>query len=355
MNIILYCVEINNKVFEIEGVIMNELYLVTGAAGHLGNAIVHRLLELGKDVRALVLPHEKHIPAANIEIFYGDVCNKESLEAYFENPQKKDMIVIHCAGIVSIASKYQQKVYDVNVNGTKNLVDLCEKHNVKKLVYVSSVHAIPEKPKGQTISETNLFDSDDVVGLYAKTKSQATDIVLAAARRGLNASVVHPSGITGPLDNGKGHITMLVSDYCNGRLTAAMNGGYDFVDVRDVAEGIISCCNKGKPGECYILSNGFFTIGEILYMLHEITGIKEIKCFLPLWFIKLTAPMAELYYKILRRPPLFTPYSIYTLNSNSLFSHEKATKELGYTTRDMKETLRDTVNWLKKGRRRDIY
>ncbi len=129
---------------------------------------------------------------------------------------------------------------------------------------------------------------------------------------------------------------------------AGIKGGYDFVDVRDVAQGIISCCTKGSPGECYILSNKYFTVQEILFMLHEITGKKEVKTTLPLWLARLTAPLAELYYKILGQTPLYTTYSIYTLNSNAYFSHKKATAELGYTARDMYQTLRDTVEWLKK-------
>lgn len=275
-------------------------------------------------------------------------AKKESLTAFFDNPQGKELIVVHCAGIVSIASRYNQRVYDVNVCGTKNIVDLCRKHKVEKLVHVSSVHAIPELEKGEIIREVDAFDPDQVVGLYAKTKAEATGYVLAAARNGLNASVVHPSGICGPYDDGKGHLTTLVIDYYKRRLTSGINGGYDFVDVRDVADGIIACSKKGRPGECYILSNQYYTIREILYMLHEITGKKEIKRFLPLWFVKLTASLAETYYKIRRQPPLYTSYSIYTLNSNAVFSHEKATQELGYTTRDMKQTLKDTIDWLKK-------
>lgn len=327
---------------------MNELYLITGAAGHLGSTLVRRLLELNKHVRALVLPNEKHVPEGAIEICYGDVRNKESLLTFFDNPQDKDLIVIHCAGIVSIATKYQQQVYDVNVSGTKNIIDLSQQHQVKKLVYVSSVHAIPEKKKGETIYEVSEFNPEEVVGLYAQTKSEATSYVLEAAKTGLNASVVHPSGIAGPFDYGRGHITALVIDYCKGRLTSGVKGGYDFVDVRDVADGIIACVEKGGRGECYILSNEYFSVRELLYLLHDITGKKEIKRLLPLWFLNVFASSAELYYKLLKRPPLFTPYSIYTLNSNANFSHEKATTELGYTTRDMKETLTDTVCWLKE-------
>lgn len=327
---------------------MEELYLITGAAGHLGNTLVRKLSEQGRRVRALVLPGEKNIPDGGIEVCYGDVRKTESLTAFFDNPQGKALIVVHCAGIVSIASGYDQRVYDVNVRGTKNIVDLCQKHGVSKLVHVSSVHAIPELEKGEIICEVDGFDPVRVVGHYAKTKAEATDYVLAAARNGLNASVVHPSGICGPYDDGKGHLTTLVIDYYKRRLTSGINGGYDFVDVRDVADGIIACCEKGRAGECYILSNQYYSIREILYMLHEITGKKEIKSFLPLWFVKLTASLAETYYKIRRQPPLYTSYSIYTLNSNAVFSHDKATRELGYTTRDMKQTLKDTIDWLKK-------
>lgn len=329
---------------------METLYLITGAAGHLGSAIIRRLVETGESVRALVLPNEKHLPEI-AEIYLGDVCDKESIRSCFENLNGRNLIVIHCAGIVSIASKFNQAVFDVNVTGTKNVVDLCREYNVSKLIYISSVHAIPEKPAGITTIETSEFNPDHVVGLYAKTKSEATAYVLNATGQGLNACVVHPSGITGPYDYGRGHITTLVIDYYKQRLTSGVNGGYDFVDVRDVANGIIAACDKGKKGECYILSNKYFTVCEILTMLHEITGKRKIKNFLPLWFVKATAPLAELYYKILKQPPLFTAYSIYTLNSNALFSHQKATTELGYTTRDMKETLSDTVTWLKENGR----
>lgn len=330
---------------------MSELYLVTGAAGHLGSTLVIKLLELGKKIRVLVLPDEKNIPKGRLEVCRGDVSDKAGLAQFFDNPNNDELILIHCAGIVTIASKYVQRVYDVNVTGTKNIVDLCVEHSVKKLVYVSSVHAIEEKAAGETICETTAFDPKSVVGLYAKTKAEATAYVLAAAKNGLNASVVHPSGISGPYDSGKGHLTMLVIDYYKRRLTSAVNGGYDFVDVRDVANGIIACCEKGRQGECYILSNKYFSVREILFMLHEITGKKEIKSFLPLWFVKGTASLAEAYYKILRQPPLFTSYSIYTLNSNAAFSHKKADEELGYTTRDMRQTLTDTVKWLRDNNR----
>ncbi len=328
---------------------MEALYLVTGSAGHLGSVLTQALLQAGKAVRALVLPKEKYLPEG-AEIHFGNVCDKESIRACFEHLGGRSLVVIHCAGIVSIASHFDQMVYDVNVIGTKNIVDLCREY-ASKLIYVSSVHAIPEQPVGITMTEITEFNPDDVVGFYAKTKAEATNYVLAAAEQGLDACVVHPSGITGPFDHGRGHITTLVIDYYKRRLTAGVRGGYDFVDVRDVAAGIMAACDKGTRGACYILSNRYFSVRELLTLLHEITGKKKIKTFLPLWFVKATAPLAELYYKRLKQPPLFTSYSIYTLNGNALFSHQKATTELGYTTRDMRETLSDTVAWLKEAGR----
>jgi len=187
--------------------------------------------------------------------------------------------------------------------------------------------------------------------LYAKTKAEATQCVLDYAKRGYNASVIHPSGIVGPGDFGRGHLTQMVIDYYKGGLTSALDGGYDFVDVRDVAAGILSCCDNGKSGDCYILSGNYFKVAELLNLLHEITGKKKVTRILPLWFVKMTAPLAELYYKLLKQPPLFTRYSIYTLNTNANFSHEKAAKELAYTTRPMNQTLADTIDWLKTNNR----
>ncbi len=325
---------------------MDRIYLVTGAAGHLGNTIVKKLCAAGNYVRALVLQGEKNVPQCD-EVFFGDVRDTESLTPFFETPANKEVVVIHAAGIVSIASKYDQNVYDVNVGGTKNVTEKCIESNVRKLIYVSSVHAIPEKPRGEIITEITEFSPDKVRGIYAKTKAEATAFVLNKQNE-IDVSVVHPSGICGPNDYGRGHLTALVSDYCNGGLTSIVHGGYDFVDVRDVADGIISCCEKGRRGECYILSNKYFPVPELMNYLHEITGKRKIRSVLPNWFAGITAPVAELYYKLLNKPPLYTSYSLSTLKSNALFSHAKADRELGYTVTDIKKTLSDTVEWLIK-------
>lgn len=327
---------------------MRNLYLVTGAAGHLGLTATRALVARGDAVRALVLPNDPiadHLPP-EAQVFIGDVRDRASLAAFFAPEPDARLIVIHCAGIVSIASRYEPAVHEVNVNGTKNIVDLCVEQQVQKLVYVSSVHAVPELPKGTTICEVCDFDPQSVVGLYAQTKAEATAYVLAAVReRGLDASIVHPSGICGPGDFGNNHLTQLIRDWHDGRLTAGIQGGYDFVDVRDVADGILRCCEHGEKGECYFLTNRYLTVSQIFDTLTELTGRRRIRTFLPLWFIRLTAPLAELYYRLLRQKPLYTSYSIHTLESNAVFSHEKAKQALGYEPRPFRETLADTLQW----------
>ena len=183
------------------------VYLVTGAAGFLGSHICDELLKRGDHVRALVLPGDKsvkYIPE-EVEITEGDLCNADSLERFFTIPKGQESVVIHCASIVTMNADFNQKLIDVNVGGTKNVIDICLKHSeCKKMVYVSSTGAIPEQPKGTVIRETNQFtpiDKSRQVGCYSQSKALATQMVLDACREcGLKACVVHPSGILGPKD-----------------------------------------------------------------------------------------------------------------------------------------------------------
>lgn len=328
-------------------------YFITGAAGHLGNTIVRKLCETGCAVRALVLPGDKaaeKLPEG-ITVYPGNILQEDTLQPFFSDPQGSRKVVIHCAGKISTASSYQKDVYKINVLGTRNILKQCCSNDIDKFVYVSSVHAIPEMPKGIPITEIKQFDPDRIVGPYGKSKAEASALVMDAAKAGLNASIVLPSGICGPWDYGNGYLTQLILDYAAGRLRAGVQGGFDFVDVRDAADGILACCKKGRGGEGYILSNRYITIPELLKMLNIATGYRRIRFIFPLWAAKAVTPLCAAYYKITRQRPLFSAYSLYTLGSNGLFSCEKAKRELGYHTRPFMETVVDTVEWLKQQKR----
>lgn len=324
------------------------IYIITGVGGFLGNTIAKKLLKQGEIVRGLIFnPSEKEIFVnENIDLVLGDMRDPKSIIPLFENINQKNIIVIHTASIVSISSKINKDLYDVNVVGVKNILEICKKYHVKRLIYVSSVHAIPEGTIGNAICEVSSFSPDLVHGAYAKTKAESSQLVLDSTKEGLDCCIVHPSGIIGCGDYGHTHLNQFVIDYLNGHLTACVNGGYDFVDVSDVADSIISCVDKGVSGECYILSNRYYTIKEILDLLHKISGKPQIRTVLPLWFARLTAPLAESYYRIRKQPPLYTAYSLYTLKSNSSFSHKKATEQLGFYPRKLDETMTEMVQWL---------
>ncbi len=327
----------------------NILYIITGAAGHLAEAIMQTLINTDCRIRGLILLRENGLAADNITYITGDVTKPETLDKLFENTDGSKVIVLHCAGIVTIQKKVSPEVYRVNVTGTRNIIAKCQQYGVHRLVYVSSVHALPEK-NGAMIYEISRFSPDAVSGAYAKTKAEATQAVLDAAKCGLDAVVVHPSGIIGPFDRHMGnHLVQMVRLYLGHRLPAGVRGGYDIVDVRDAAKGVLLAAEKGKHGECYILSNRYVSMKEILEEMRVCTGRKRRLPLMPRFLARMVAPVCEWYAKVTHTRTIYTAYSISTLSGGANFSHDKASTELGYRTRSFKETVKDTIAYLSKG------
>ena len=328
---------------------MEELYIVTGAAGFLGSTIVRQLVEKNKRVRAFVLPNDKSVEylPSNIEIVKGDLLDLDSLENLFKDSDKYITYVMHIASIVTVNPDYNQLVMDVNVKGTKNIIDMSIKYNIKRLLYCSSTGAIPELKKGK-ISETEDFDEEKVLGCYSKSKALATKLVLSYKDK-LDVVVVHPSGILGPNDYAKGETTRVLIDIINGKMKAGINGSFNLCDVRDLANGAILALKNGKRGECYILANDMVSFKKFAKMISkEAKNNKKVKLFLPIWLSNIIAKKMEKKAKKNGTKPLMTTFSVYNLARNNDFSSEKAKKELGYKTRSYEITIKDEVKWLKE-------
>lgn len=330
----------------------NTLYLVTGAAGFLGGHICRQLLGRGDKVRAFALPGDKaiqYIPEG-VEVVEGNLCNMEDVQRFFTVEVGVETICLHIASIVTVTPDYSPLVMNVNVGGTKNIIRCCLDHKeCKKLVYCSSTGAIPEEKKGRKIREVMYFDEDQTVGCYSRSKAIATQAVLDAANiDGLNACVVHPSGILGPEDPALGETTKTVIDIIKGEMPMGMDGFFNLCDVRDLAAGTIAAADKGKKGECYILANEEVSFRDFCKLLNEESGCKPIKQFLPLGLAyKLAAFMEKMAAKS-GKQPLMTTFSVYNLARNNSFDYSKAQRELGYTTRPYVETIRDEIAWLKE-------
>ena len=324
---------------------MKKLWLVTGATGHVGTILVSVLQQRGEHVRALVRPNSNIVAHSNVEIYEGDIRNRESLIPFFDRGDYDYVSLVHCEALITIASKHNPEVWNINVHGTNNVMSLARDTGVDRIVYVSSVHAIPERPANEIITEVSSFSPNLVHGQYAKSKAAAAQIVMDYAKAGLNVSIVHPSGIIGPGDTrSRNHMIRTIQAISDGKISVGLQGGYDFVDSRDVADGIIGCEEKGRPGECYILNGHYIGVLELVNSIRKIRGKKTTRIEAPHALAKLIAPVAEYFSRTFSKDaPLLTPYSVYTLHTNGRFSHEKATREFDYHPRPMEESIRDSL------------
>lgn len=323
------------------------MIVVTGATGHIGNVLVRELLTARQQrVRALVLPSEdqRSIAGLDIEISHGDVTDRDSLESAFKGAD----LVYHLAGIVTIMPGMAGRLQKVNVGGMHNVIAACRATGVRRLVYTSSIHAIAEPPHGTVIDESQPFDPDHVLGDYARSKARATLFLMEEVRRGnLDAVICCPTGVIGPFDYGISNIGQLILDFASGHLKSYVSGAYDFVDVRDVARGLILAAEKGKTGRHYIFSGSQVQVPELMEELAIDVGHPAPTYRIPAVIARAAGVLASVYYRLLRRRPVFTAYSIDVLRSNSQVSSARARQELGFTSRPWRESIYDQVEWFR--------
>lgn len=319
---------------------------ITGAAGHLGNVLTRVLAEKKEKIRVLIFPSENYdcLKLLPVEIVFCDIRDGNALDAALKN----STIVYHLASIISIGKTSKEKLLATNYEGTRNVLDACVKNKVKKLIYVSSIHAFEAFHEGP-ITEACKIDPALALGDYGCTKAMATNLVLQYSRKGnLDVRVACPTGIIGPYDFKDSEMGHIIKMYLEKKLPLAINGSYDFVDVRDVANGLILIEKKGSSGEVYLLPGKNIKLAAFFKMLAAITGYNRVPKMLPNFLISPALLIMNNYYKLSKEIPLLTTESVKILHSNSSVSGEKAIKELGYKVRSLRKTLEATVFWLKK-------
>ncbi|NLB51120.1 MAG: NAD-dependent epimerase/dehydratase family protein [Clostridiaceae bacterium] len=332
----------------------DRIWLVTGASGHLGNTVVRQLLRQGERVRAFILEEErpKALQGLNCEVVSGDVTDAASIEPLFAGLRDKEIYLLHLASMITIYANAGPRVYQVNRGGTGNLLEAARQHQVKRFLYCGTVHTLPfPEDFNAKIREISHYDPDLVHGDYAKSKAMASQLVLDAARDGLDAVIVQPSGIIGPNDYLNGNFTTLFKKLVDRKLPAMIQGSYNFVDVNDVADGLIAAAKYGRKGESYNLTGHDISVLEIMNKAAEMTGRKPFRSTAPLWLARLAAPFAEWWSKKTGKIPVLTSYSLFTMSSPHRFSHEKAGRELGYSIRPMEETISNTLRFMVEQKR----
>ncbi len=319
------------------------MMLVTGARGHIGNVLVRQLYEQGfHDLRVTVQGGDTSF----IEPYAGEIvrCDIRDAKAVAEAVHGCTD-VFHLAGYIHMSGTDKQKLNDINVGGVKNIVNACLTHSVSRLVYVSSIHALTPSADNR-IDETVNPDMSLCVDEYSRTKLEGTLVVMDACSRGLNAVTVYPTGVIGPYDYRASMTGIMFKKYIHARgMQPCFAGKYDFVDVRDVADGIIRAWRHGKPGEGYILSGEECTISRMIRLIGRCMN-RDLKTVnLPVFVVRAAAGVLSVYYRLADKTPIITRETIDVVTSGVKISNLKAKDEIGFSPRSLEETMRDTVEW----------
>jgi dihydroflavonol-4-reductase len=317
---------------------------ITGGSGHIGNCLIRELINKGHKVKALVHNYNSSLKNLDLELITGDLNDKTTLEYLCAGAD----VVYHLAAQIVIDGSNKYLVYSTNVNGTKNLIEVCIEKKVKRLIHFSSIHAIDPHPLNEVLDE-NRANIGYTKIIYEKSKAESERIILDAKMNGLDVIVLNPTAVIGPFDFKGSYLGQALIKIYQNKLPMLVPGGYDWVDVRDVVDAAIASITKGRSGERYILSGHYLSLKELSSLIGKISNKKTPKLIAPLFLAKIGLPFIKIYSVLANEHPLYTSESLHILkNSNSLISSKKAKNELGYTTRSLEESLKDTFEWYKQ-------
>ncbi len=330
--------------------------LLTGATGFLGQTILKYIFEdqqtKNYKIYAFVLPNDKFEKDLlnfkknnNFEIIYGDITNKCQIERAIEG---KD-IVIHCAGLISYWKKDYEKLVNINVNGTKNIVNGCLKNKVKKLIHISSVGAIGFYKDGKFAIEETEFNYPDNL-YYMKTKYEGQIFVENAIKeKNLNAIILCPASIMGPGDPdiNTPHNQIYKKVYEN-KMFGCFSGGLAIVDVRDIASIIIKNIKNDYPANKYLICGKNLRYKEVIKTIEKYSGKKTYPFSVPSIFLWVAGSLLELISNFSGKKPLLT--AGYGLLSGWLayYSNEKSIKTFDHQYIDFDITIKDSCKYFEE-------
>jgi dihydroflavonol-4-reductase len=319
---------------------------VTGASGHIGNCLVRELKKQGAEVKVLVHDFKNDLDKLDVEIIQGNLLDPESLNLLCSGAH----VVFHLAAIIALDNRHSENVYAVNVTGTKNMIAASMSAGVKKFIHFSSIDAFAKVRTDQVLDEEcPLIETRD--SIYEITKAESERLVMKAVTEGLDAIILCPTAVVGPFDYRGSFLGDALKKIFMNKLPMLVKGGYNWVDVRDVADAAIRSVEKGRKGEKYILSGNYADLTVLSATAGKITGKKTPSMTAPVFLAKLALPFLGVYYSMFNGKPIYTSQSLNLLiNSPKNISFEKAKKELGYIPRPLEQTLSDTFIWYQENK-----
>ncbi|CAN5502855.1 NAD-dependent epimerase/dehydratase family protein [soil metagenome] len=312
--------------------------LVTGGTGFIGSHVVKQLAARGDDLRLLVREGRdtSHLDDLDWERAEGDVTDRASVRLATDDVSR----VFHIAGTTSMRASDRDRVFAVNVGGTRIVMEEALRAGVLRVVHTSSCSAVGTAPPNGTIDETEPFKIGHLGIAYVNSKHDAETEAMRAAARGLPVVVVNPAFVLGP-DDPTGTSNRLVSRLLLRRVPAYLDGGLNIVDVRDVAAGHLLADERGEEGERYLLAGRNFTIQRLFADLSRIAGVPQPP-------VRASGHLATLVVEALAKTGIPMPVNADEVRSATkwwTYSNEKAARGLGWHPRPHEETLADTVAW----------
>lgn len=325
--------------------------LVTGANGFLGSWLTKRLLAEGYDVEALVRKNSdlSELQDVKVKYVYGDVTDVESLRTNFKNQD----VIFHLAGVVAYKKSDRPLMDKVNVQGTANVVQVCEEQGVQKLLHLSSVVAIGAQTKPVAMTEDFKYNISHLNLGYFETKHKAEEIVMAAAAaKKIHAVCVNPSTIYGFGDAKKGSRKTQVK-VAQGKFPFYTSGGVNVVGVEDVIDGILLALNKGKNAERYILASENMLIKELFEQIAHFANVKAPSIKMPDLALHAIGIIGDTMTAMGLKAGL-SRENAYTATMYHWFDATKAKKELGFNPSPSALAIEKSVRWMKDNGYLDI-
>lgn len=322
--------------------------LVTGGGGFIGSHVVKQLLERGKKVRVLHLPNEdlKNLEGLNVELIAGNVLNKEIVSKAVKGCKR----VYHLAAVYAFWMPDPKIMFDVNIEGTRNVMDACVKHKVKKVVYTSSAVRFGGQGLGAVGNEESPFAMAKTGELYSITKNDSHELVEHYASNGLNVTIVCPTMPLGPGDIAPTPTGKYVISVVQNPILIYTDTTTNVGDVRDIANGHLLAMDKGKAGRSYILGGDRnMTMKEFMQLCKKVLNMETPLVKMPSKVFEATGYLLEMYATFISRkaPPLTSQAARAAALGFSL-DCSRAMDELGYTCRPIEQSIQDAFEWFEE-------
>jgi dihydroflavonol-4-reductase len=317
--------------------------LVTGATGFVGANVARLLVTDGYRVRVLVRPASslQALSGCRVEIFRGDILDPHALAPAVRGCS----MVFHVAADYRLWAKDPREIYRNNVDGTRTVLEACERADVGRVVYTSSVGTLGLPKDGGPGTEATPVALEDMIGSYKRSKFLAERVAEEFAARGLPVVIVNPSNPIGPWEVKPTPTGRMVLDYLQRRMFATLDTGLNLIHVADVARGHLLAACLGRIGEKYILGAENLSLSEIFRALEGITGIRAPRIRMPYGLVYLVALASEGLAHATGRPPRVPLTGVRMARKHMYFSADKAVRELGLFQRPVEQALRDAVDW----------